>query len=68
MKKFIYESKVYNKDILKVYWKDKNSLHFILEAKEFIIPLQSTKLAEVYERFDERIGKDEDFNLDEIIN
>jgi len=68
MKKFIYQEKVYNKDILKCYWKDKNAFHFILEAKEFVIPLQSTKLIEVFLKFDNEIGKDEDFNLDKLLD
>lgn len=67
MKKFIYQGKVYNKSILKCYWWDNNALYFILEAKEFKVPLTSNKLAEVFARFDERIGKDEDFNLDELL-
>lgn len=67
MKKFIYEAKVYNKSILKCYWRDNNALYFILEAKEFKIPLSSAKLVAVWNVFDEKVGKDDDINLDEII-
>lgn len=68
MKKFIYEGKIYNKSILKCYWQDGNKLYFILENKEFSIPLTSSQLKRVYEEFDTRISEDIDFNLDEILN
>ena len=67
MGKFIYQGKIYNKSILKCYWRDSNALYFILDSKEFKIPLTTNQLTEVYARFDERIGKDEDFNLDELL-
>ena len=67
MKKFIYQGKVYNKSILKCYWRDNNALYFILESKEFKIPLASAQLIAVWNIFDEKVGRDEDINLDELI-